>query len=216
MSRFMALSLAALLMVASLPGFADTPAAQLPPDQLVQQTATSMLDAVASRKAELQKDPPALYKLVGDTLLPHFDFARASQLVLGLNWRNATDAQKKAFQDAFYKYLVHSYADALLKGDYSGHNIQVDPYRPGGNPDQATVKTRVLRDNGPPVQVDYVLERTPDGWKAFDVVIEGISYVLNYRNQFAPEIQQKGLDELIKRLNDDADKSSAAKPAGGN
>ncbi len=212
MLKFAKLSLAALLLAASLPASAAAP---LPPDQLVQQTATSMLDAVASRKAELQKDPQALYKLVGDTLLPHFDFVRASQLVLGLSWRNASDAQKKAFQDAFYKYLVHSYADALLKGNYSGHNIQVAPWRDDGKPTQ-TVHTKVLREDGPPVQVDYVLEQTPDGWKAFDVVIEGISYVLNYRNQFAPEIQQKGLDELIKRLNDDADKGAVAKPAGGN
>lgn len=215
MHKLVRFSFAALLLAAGLPAFADAPAAQLPPDQLVQQTATSMLDAVSSRKAELQKDPQELYELVGNTLLPHFDFVRASQLVLGLNWRNATDAQKKAFQDAFYKYLVHSYADALLKGNYSGHNIQVAPWRDDGKPTQ-TVKTKVLREDGPPVQVDYVLESTPQGWKAFDVVIEGISYVLNYRNQFAPEIQQKGLDELIKRLNDDADKGSVAKPAGSN
>ena len=210
------LPLAALLLAASLPALADTAAPPLPPDQLVQQTAQTMLDTVSSRKTELQKNPQELYTLVGNTLLPHFDFARASQLVLGLNWRSATDAQKKAFQDAFYKYLVHSYADALLKGNYSGHNIQVEPYRPGANPAQATVKTKVLRDDGPPVEVDYVLESTADGWKAFDVVIEGISYVLNYRNQFAPEIQQKGLDELIKRLNEEADKGPAPKPVGSN
>lgn len=215
MRKLASLSLAISLLAASFTAFGDAPAAQLPPDQLVQQTASSMLEAVSSRKVELQKDPQALYTLVGNILLPHFDFARASQLVLGLNWRNANDAQKKAFQDAFYKYLVHSYADALLKGDYSGHNIQVEPYRPGSNPAQATVKTKVMRENGPPVQVDYVLESTPEGWKAFDVVIEGISYVLNYRNQFAPEIQQKGLDELIKRLNEDAEKGPAT-PVGGN
>ena len=210
------LSAAALLLAASVPAWADTAAAApLPPDQLVQQTAKAMFDAVNSRKDELQKHPQELYDLVGKTLLPHFDFAKASQYVLGQYWRSASDAQKKAFQDAFYKYLVRSYADALVNGNYSERNIQVEPWRGSTSDPRTTVKTKVLRENGPPVEVDYVLSYEQDGWKAFDVVIEGISYVLNYRNQFAPEIQQKGLDELIQRLNEDADKGPA-KATGGN
>jgi phospholipid transport system substrate-binding protein len=207
----------AILLFAGLSAQAEEPiqsaaAAAMPPDQVVEQTAKGMFDTISSRRAELEKNPQELYKVVGDNLLPHFDFGRASQLVLGQYWRTATPDQRKAFQDAFYKYLVHGYADALLKGNYSDRNIQVEPWHPGSDPTKAYVKTKVLRENAPPVEVDYSLLNEQGGWKAFDVVIEGISYVLNYRNQFGPEIQQQGLDELIKRLNTDADKGTIAQP----
>lgn len=206
--------LAAVISLASLAALADdAPAAATTPDKVVQDTAKAMFEAVNSKKAELQKNPNELYDLVGKILLPHFDFPRASQLVLGQYWRTASDAQKKAFQDAFYKYLVHGYSDALVHGNYSEHNVQVEPYRPGSDPNKAYVKTKVLRDNAPPVEVDYWLLNEQGQWKAFDVIIEGISYVLNYRNQFGPEIQQNGLDELIKRLNSDAEKGIVKTPA---
>jgi phospholipid transport system substrate-binding protein len=177
------------------------PAASAPPDQVVQETAKDVFASVNAHKAELQKDPQGLYDLVGNILLPRFDFALASQLVLGQNWRTATDAQKKAFQDAFFKYLTHSYADALVKGNYSERNVQVEPYRPGSDSKRATVRTKVIPNSGQPVEVDYVLQNENGEWKAFDVIIEGISYVHNYHDQFGPEIQKNGLDALIKRLN---------------
>ena len=209
------LSAAALLLV-SLSALADAPAtSNLPPDQVVQQTARAMLDAVSAKRAELQKNPQELYDLVGKILLPNFDFDLASRLVLGRYWTSATPDQRKSFEDAFYKYLVHSYADALLKGNYSDRNLQVEPWRGSAGDTRATVKTKVMRDNAPPVEVDYVLNNGVGGWKAFDVTIEGISYVLNYRNQFGPEIQQNGLDELIKRLNTEAEKGPATAPASG-
>jgi len=208
------LFIGALLFAASFAAQADTaPAAGAAPDQIVQQTAKDLFAAVNSKKAELQKDPQELYDLVGKMLLPHFDFEMASRLVLGQAWRSATDAQRKAFQEAFYKYLVHSYADALLKGNYSDNNVQVSPWQQGTDPSQARVRTKVTRANGPPVEVDYVMSNKTGSWKAFDVTIEGISYVLNYRNQFGPEIQQKGLDELIKRLNTEADSGAVQAPA---
>jgi phospholipid transport system substrate-binding protein len=188
-----------VLALSSLAALADAaPAA--PPDQIVQETAKAIFDAVNKDKVELQKDPNKLYDVVGNTLLPHFDFALASQLVLGPYWRSASDAQKKAFQDAFYSYLIRSYADALVKGNYSERNIQVQPYRPGSDPNRAQVQTKVLPENGQPISVVYQLRNENGEWKAFDVVIEGISYVQSYRGQFGPEIQQKGLDELTSRL----------------
>ena len=203
----------ALLFAASFTAQAETaPATGAAPDQIVQQTAKDLFAAVNGKKVELEKDPQELYDLVGKILLPHFDFGMASRLVLGQAWRNATDAQRKAFQDAFYKYLVHSYADALLKGNYSDNNVQVSPWQQGTDPSQARVRTKVTRENGPPVEVDYVMSDKTGSWKAFDVTIEGISYVLNYRNQFGPEIQQKGLDELIKRLNTEADSGAVQAP----
>ena len=188
----------------SFGAFADgaTPPAApaMSPDQVVQQTAKEVFDQVNANKAELQKDPEDLYEMVGKVLLPRFDFALTSQLVLGQAWRTATPEQKKAFQDAFFKYLTRSYANALVKGNYSEHNIQVEPFRPSSDPDRATVRTKVLPNSGQPVEVDYVLRNESGQWKAFDVVIEGISYVHNYHDQFSPEIQKDGLDALIKRL----------------
>ncbi len=184
-----------------------TASGQLPPDKIVQQTASQMLSAVSSQRAELQQHPDELYGLIGKILLPHFDLGYASRLVLGPYWRTATPAQRQAFQQAFYKYLVHSYANRLLQGNYSDRNLQVDPWRGSAQDNHAMVRSRVLRANAPPVQVDYAMVRTKDGWQAFDVSIEGISYVMNYRNQFGPEIQQKGMDELIKRLNAGAEKA---------
>ena len=205
------LILASVLSFASLAALADaTPSApSVPPDQVVRQTAKDVFDTVNSNKAELTKDPSKLYGMVGKILLPHFDFNLAAQLVLGLPWRTATPEQRKAFEDAFVNYLTHSYADALVKGNYSEHNVQVEPYRPGNEPTRATVRTKVIPNSGQPVEVDYVLTDKSGEWKAFDVIIEGISYVHNYHDQFAPEIQQKGLDELIKRLNT----STAVAPA---
>lgn len=204
------LFIGALLFATSLATHASAAPAGPAPDQIVEQTAKDLFSTVNSKKSELQKNPQELYDLVGKILLPHFDFAMASRLVLGQAWRNASDVQRKAFQDAFYKYLVHSYADALLKGNYSNHNVEVSPWQPGATPDQARVRTKVMRENGPPVEVDYMMSDKTGSWKAFDVTIEGISYVLNYRNQFGPEIQAKGLDELIQRLN--AESSGQATP----
>ena len=171
-----------------------------PPDKMVQGVVKSMFDDVNKDNAELQKDPDKLYDVVGKALLPHFDFALASQLVLGQHWRSASDTQKKEFQDAFYSYLIRSYADALVKGNYSERNVEVQPYRAGSDPDRAQVMTKVLPPNGQPVEVDFQLRNEKGEWKAFDVVIAGISYVQSYRGQFGPEVQAKGLDELIRRL----------------
>jgi phospholipid transport system substrate-binding protein len=210
------LLIALTLSAVSFGALADGDAAPAPvagPDKVVQQTAKDVFDQVNAHKAELQKDPEGLYDLVGKVLLPRFDFAMSSQYVLGQAWRTATPEQRKAFQDAFFKYLTRSYADALVKGNYSERNVQVEPYRAGSNPDRATVRTKVLPNSGQPVEVDYVLQNEKGEWKAFDVVIEGISYVHNYHDQFGPEIQKNGLDALIKRLNTSKAPNAVTAPA---
>ncbi|MGH8400978.1 MAG: MlaC/ttg2D family ABC transporter substrate-binding protein [Gammaproteobacteria bacterium] len=206
----------AMLLALSLssPGaFADSDksGAMPPPDQVVSNTAKNMFSVMNQHKAELQQHPEKLYDLIGNILLPHFDFDYASRLVLGRYWRTATPAQRKAFEDAFYKFLVHSYADGMLKGNYSERNVEVQPWRGTDSDTRTLVRSKVIRDNAAPIEVDYAMVKTKVGWKAFDVTIEGISYVMNYRNQFGAEIDQNGLDALIKRLNTDADKASAAK-----
>jgi phospholipid transport system substrate-binding protein len=205
------LSFTALADGATAP--AAAPAASTSPDQVVQQTVKDVFDTVNSKKAELQKDPDQLYDIVSKILLPHFDFALTSQLVLGQAWRTATEEQRKAFQDAFFKYLTHSYADALVKGNYSERNVKIEPYRPSSDPSRAMVKTQVLLSGSQPVEVDYMLRNESGQWKVFDVIIEGISYVHSYHDQFEPEIQKSGLDELIKRLNTSKAPNAVAAPA---
>jgi phospholipid transport system substrate-binding protein len=204
-----------VLSFLSLSALADAvaPAPATPPDQVIQQTVKEVFDTINSKKAELQKDPSQLYGVVSKILLPHFDFTLSSQLVLGPAWRSATEEQRKAFQDAFFNYLTHSYADALVKGNYSERNVKVEPYRPSSDPSRAMVRTQVLLSGSQPVEVDYVLRNESGQWKAFDVVIEGISYVHSYHDQFAPEVQQKGLDELIKRLNTSKAPNAVPAPA---
>ena len=202
------LLLTATLLLAASTVWAADPA--MPPDKVVQGSAKLLLDEVAAKHDTLKEHPEQLYDLAQKDLLPYFDFDYASRLVLGLAWRNASAQQRKDFQDAFVRYLVHSYADALLKGNYSTRDLEVEPWNGVVTDNRTSIKTKVMRANAQPVEVDYQMHSTPEGWKAFDVTIEGISYVLNYRNQFGPEIQAKGLDELIKRLNDEA---SAKNPA---
>lgn len=207
---------ALVLLMSATTVFADTGTAggMTPPDQVVRSTAKDMFSVMNAHKAELRQHPEKLYGLIGNILLPNFDFDYASRLVLGRYWRSATPAQRKAFEDAFYKFLVYSYADGMLKGNYSERNIEVESWR-GSNSDTRTlVRSKVLRENAAPVEVDYAMVKTKNGWKAFDITIEGISYVMNYRNQFGSEIEQNGLDSLIKRLNAEADKKAAPESKG--
>ena len=200
--------MSALIVCVPAMGFAASSATSSmpPPDQVVQQTEQQMIDAINAKRNDLKQHPQELYDLVGKILLPHFDFTYASQLVLGPYWRSATAAQRQAFQEAFYKFLVNSYSNGLLQGNYSQRNLKVEPWRGEADDKYAFVRTQVLRANAPPVHVVFSMVRTPRGWEAFDLSIEGVSYVMNYRNQFGPEIQQKGLDALIARLNADASK----------
>lgn len=215
-NRFLTLLLTLGLVLPALVQAASAAApAAAPPDEVIQQTAQQIFTAVNGDRTELQQDPQKLDELVGKILMPHFDFDEASRLVLGRYWRTATPAQRKAFEDAFYKYLVNSYANGLLKGNYSSRSIKVEPWRGDVSDTRTMIRTQVALAGKPPVQVDYAMLRTPQGWKAFDVSVEGVSYVLSYRNQFAPEIQQKGLDALIKRLQTDAVQAPAAQSHAG-
>jgi len=135
---------------------------------------------------------------VDRNLLPHFDVEYSARLVLGKYWRTATDAQKKRFIDAFYQSLMRNYGNAML--DFTADRLVILPYKGEANATQATIRTQIKRDNGAPVAVNYSVHATPKGWLAWDVVIEGVSYVKNYRTDFGTEIEQKGLDAVIERL----------------
>jgi len=181
---------------------ADTPvapnASALTPQQLVENSAKRMLQELDANRAMYRADPAKLDALVGNVLLPNFDTEYSARLVLGQSWRTATPEQRKRFVDAFYHSLLRNYGAALI--DFTGDRFVVLPYKGEASDTTATVRTEVKKSAGDKVPVSFSLRKTPEGWKAWDVVIEGISYVKSFRTDFAAEIQQKGLDDVISRL----------------
>ena len=173
----------------------------LGPEQLVENSAKRMLTELDANRATYQKDPAKLDSLVATVLLPNFDSEYSARLVLGQSWRTATPDQQKRFVDAFYHSLLHNYGAALL--NFTADRFVILPYKGEPGDTSATVRTEVKKSSGEKVPVNFSLRRTDAGWKAWDVVIEGISYVKSFRTDFASEIQQKGLDEVINRLETD-------------
>jgi phospholipid transport system substrate-binding protein len=179
------------------------------PSQLIESSANILLTGIDKNRDQFRKDPTGLYALVEQTLLPNFDTPYAAQLVLGTNWRNATPDQRKRFVDAFYKSLLYTYGDAMI--DFTGDRLKVFPTKVTPEDTRATVRTEIKRSNGTKVAVNYTLRKTNGQWKAWDVVIDGISYVKSYREDYGAQVQQQGLDAVIKSLEDKAANARAAK-----
>ncbi len=193
--RFLYSLLCVLGLAAALPAFADTAA----PNQVVQGLVDELGKTMEARRAELSKDRESLLKVIDGIVLPHFDIDYASILVLGQNARTATPEQRARFAKAMYNSITHRYAEGLLK--YTEGRVRVLPFQGELNDKRTLVRTQVVLDDGKLVPVDYAFRKTANGdWKAYDVIIEGISYVTNYRNQVAAEIQKSSLDALTTRL----------------
>jgi phospholipid transport system substrate-binding protein len=206
-----------LAITAGVAGAADTPpapsaaASGMGPQQLVENSAKRMLVELDANRPMYAKDPAKLDSLVANVLLPNFDTEYAARLVLGQTWRTATPEQRKRFVDAFYHSLLHNYGAALV--DFTADRFNILPYRGDPADTMATVRTEVKRSNGERVPVDFSLRKIDGVWKAWDVVIEGISYVKSFRTDFGAEIQQKGLDEVIDRLESEAKSRSGGAAA---
>jgi phospholipid transport system substrate-binding protein len=177
---------------------AATPGSQEQPSDIVQQAAQSILKDLEANRDAYRKDPSKVGTLVDKYLLPHFDTEYAAKLVLGQYWRSATPEQRKRFVDAFYHSLLTNYGSALT--EFTADRLKVYPSKGDADSDRATVRTEIKRDNGDRIAVNYSLRRNPDGWKAYDVNIDGISYVKSYREDFGSQIQQQGIDSVIARL----------------
>jgi len=168
------------------------------PSQIIQNAATEMLKDLDQHRAEYRKDPAKVYALVDRVLLPHFDTEYAAQQVLAKYWRTASPEQRQRFIDAFYHSLLRTYGNALL--DFTADRMTILPFRGDLASGRAVIRTQVKRDNGTQVPVNYSLRKTDKGWMAYDVTIEGISYIKSYRTDFGAEIDQKGIDAVIERL----------------
>ncbi len=191
-------SIALLLML----GLLSSPAIAQSPNDVVADALNLLDQEIKTRKEELSNDKHALYEIIDDVLLPRFDRKFAAQLVLARHWRTASDDQKTRFIEAFYATLVHRYADGVLQ--FHLDKMEILPFR-GDEPEKRTVvKTTVLLDDGTEVPVHYAMVKRPHGWLMYDVKIEGISYVRNFRAEFNSEINATGLDAIINRLEAEA------------
>ncbi len=206
--RFLTILISSVLLACGAQVFAQgatqapaaTPAANANenPSDIVQTAAQGMLKDLDADRAAYKKDPSKVASLVDKYLLPHFDTEYAAQLVLGRFWRSATPDQRKRFVDAFYHSLLSNYGSALT--DFTADRLKIYPAKVAPGATKATVRTEVKRDNGDRISVNYAMRMTPEGWKAYDVAIDGISYVNSYREDFGPQIEKEGLDSVIARL----------------
>ena len=194
------IAFAAVPVSQSAPAFAAAPVSAQSPQEIVQQIADEMGTALKGHRAEYKKDKRKLVAVIDHILLPHFDTTYAALLVLGRYARSATPEQIDAFRKAFYNALIDRYAEGLI--DYREGRVTILPQRgPSVQGRRDIVRTEVNLDDGKKVAVDYVFRRGADGqWKAFDVVIEGISYIAAYRSQVGEEIRHTSLNALIARL----------------
>jgi phospholipid transport system substrate-binding protein len=179
-------------------------AAAQAPVQIVQSIADQLATALDGHRQELQNNQDKLVSIIDKILLPHFDIDYASILVLGMHAREATPEQRERFAKAFYESITHRYAQGLL--NYTRGSVKVLPFSGDLNDQRTVVRTQVVLSDNKTVAVDYAFRKTRDGqWKAYDVIIEGISYVTNYRNQVDAEIRKGGIDKLITSLETQGD-----------
>jgi phospholipid transport system substrate-binding protein len=174
--------------------------AQETPDALVKRVAEDTLSAIRADK-DLQAGNPAKVKqLIESKLVPHFDTARMTALAMGRNWRVATADQQKQLTEQFQTLLIRTYSNALT--NYRDNKMDYKPLRMNAGDTDVIVRTDVTRPGQAPVQIDYSMEKTADGWKAYDVVVAGVSLVTNYREEFNDVVKSSGIDGLIKALAD--------------
>jgi len=170
------------------------------PDVLIKTTAEEVLAIVRQDKDMRAGDQKKLLALVDAKVVPHFDFTRMTQLAVGKYWKDANPEQKQALVREFRNMLVRTYTKVFTV--YRDQTVEVRPFKMAADVTEATIKTSINKPGAPPIMVDYEMKKTADGWKAFDVISEGASLVTIYRGTFTSEIQEKGIDGLIKTLSD--------------
>lgn len=188
---FVALLLGAALSMAVL-------AEELGPEALVRQTSDRMIAVLKEQHDVIKAEPQRLYGFVYEIVLPHFDFERMARWVLGRHWRQATPEQQQRFVAEFRTLLVRTYGTALL--DYTNEKINFLPLRKSASADNVVVRTEVVKPGAQPIPIYYSMRRSADGWKVYDVAIDGISLVSNYRADFSNQVSTAGLDALIRQL----------------
>ncbi len=201
---FMLKRLAALFVVLLLaPGVVT---AEDSPNAVIDTAVQELAEKIDGRRDELAEDRQALYEIIDSILLPRFDSRFAAQLVLARHWRDASEEQQSRFIDAFYHALLRKYADGIL--EFDPNMITVLPFRGDTSKKRAKVRSSVDMDDGSKVSVDYELVRRKAGWLVFNVIIEGVSYVRNFRAELDSEIKGSSLEAVIERLESEAGESA--------
>ncbi|MBO1114694.1 MlaC/ttg2D family ABC transporter substrate-binding protein [Bordetella petrii] len=205
--RFPVYSLLQRLFLAGVLGLLAATAAQAKPDphgapdKFVLDAANEALDALKGDSQLRSGDLARVNQAVDTYILPYVDFRKTTRLAAGRYWRQATPEQQTALADAFRGTLIRTYSGALT-GVTQATTIKLLPFRGDPNADDVVVRSLITQANGQPVGVDYRLEKDPQqGWRIYDMNVEGIWLIQNYRNQFAQQINQSGIDGLIKALN---------------
>ena len=195
MKKFVVLWLSMLL--ASVPLGAR--AGDMPePDVLVKNTAQEVLDIVKQDKDLQTGNQKKILELVDAKVLPHFDFERMTRLAVGKHWRTATPEQRQTLMAEFRNLLIRTYTKAFTV--YRNQTVEVKPFKMPPGATEVTVKTVIVKPGEASIPVDYDMEKTATGWKAYDLAVEGVSLVTNYRSTFSDQVQQNGIDGLIKTL----------------
>ena len=196
----------ATLAIAVVPQVAS---AQDAPDAIIQKSTTEILAAIKADKDLAAGDQKKIEKLADEKVLPYFNFMRMTQLAVGRNWRDASDAQKKLLIDEFRLLLVRTYSTSLTQ--FRNQTIDVKPTKMVAGDTEVVVKTQINQPGGQPIPIDYSMEKSTGSWKVFDVLIDGVSLVTNYRSSFNTEIQKSGIDGLIKSLSERNAKNAVKK-----
>ncbi|MEO8345310.1 MAG: ABC transporter substrate-binding protein [Betaproteobacteria bacterium] len=195
---------AALLLAAALPVLA-----QEAPDVMLKRVAGDVMQIIKSDPKVQAGDQQRIREVIETKLLPNFDFDRMTALAMGRNWAKASPEQQKVLIDQFRALLVRTYSGALSQ--YRDQTIDYKPLRADPAAIDVTVRTEVIRSGQVPVQIDYSMAKTPAGWKAYDVIVGGVSLVTNYRDEFNEQIKSGGVDGLIKTLSDKNSKGAPGK-----
>jgi phospholipid transport system substrate-binding protein len=201
-----------LLLLALVLGL-NAPAAlasDTPPDVLARTTTQEVLTILKQDKELKNSNLSRVYQLVEAKILPHFDFNRMTQLALGKHWPRATAKQKQELVTEFRNLLVRTYSSTLT--EFTNQTVEFKPLtlKPGDT--DVTVRSEIRQPGGQPIPIDYAMYKTDFGWKVYDVTIDNVSLVTNYRATFANTIRQSGIDGLIKTLAAQSTRSEA-KPA---
>jgi len=168
------------------------------PDVLVKNITTEVIGIIKQDKEIQAGNPKKIADVVEARILPHFSFTRMTQIAVAVNWRRATPEQQKTLTDEFKTLLVRTYSNALSL--YRDQVIEFKPLRMRPDDTEVAVKSEIRQRGAQPVTLDYDMERTPAGWKVFDVKVSGVSLITNYREEFAAQVRESGIDGLIKTL----------------
>ena len=187
-----------LLLVSAFTLVASLAQAQEAPDALVKRLAEETLGAIRADKDIQAGNPVKVKQLIEVKLVPHFDTTRMTALAMGRNWRAASPEQQKELTEQFKTLLIRTYANALT--NYRDNTMTYAPLRANPSDTEVIVRTAVSRPGQAPIPLDYSMEKTPDGWKCYDVVVSGVSLVTNYRDEFNDIVKSSGVDGLIKTL----------------